>query len=153
MKKKAGLWMLGLLTLSLAVNAQKGDDKREEIKKEKREFINQYCGFTDAEAEKFWKVEDDMNKRLNEMRTASRKELKSLKEKGLDNLGDDELKRAMENRKNVEQKMLDIRWEYHQKLMDIVGVKKIAKYYDGEREFRKKLIGELKDKQKEQDDE
>lgn len=152
MKTKAGLWVIGLLTLSISVAAQKHEDRKEEIKKEKREFINQHCGFSQSEADKFWKLDDELQSRIEDIRKTSRKELKAIKEKGIDNVSDVDLKKAMESRKNTEQKILVLRWEYNNRFIDAVGVKKTAKFYDGEHEFRKKLVGKLKGKHEEIDE-
>jgi hypothetical protein len=74
-----------------------------------------------------------------------RRELRDIKDKGVDNVSETDLKKAMYNRKGYEQKQLDVKWEYNDKFVAIVGVKKTAKFYEGEIAFRKKLLDRLKD--------
>ncbi len=139
-----GLFMAFTTVLS-AQKAGRLKERMEEIKAERKEFINKYVGLSGAEADKFWKVDDEMHTKLQEVRKAMRKEMKDIKDKGIDNASDAELKRAMDNRINYEQKLLDIRKEYHTRFVDLLGVKKTAKFYEGEREFKKNLLKKLRE--------
>lgn len=125
------------------ITAQK--NRLELIKEEKMIFINEYCKFTDDEAKKFWPLHDEMQDKLKEIKRSMRRELRDIKDKGVDNVSETDLKKAMDNRKGYEQKQLDVKWEYNDKFVAIVGVKKTAKFYEGEIAFRKKLLDRLKD--------
>jgi hypothetical protein len=133
---------LGGLSVS-RITAQK--NRMELIKEEKMIFINDYCKFTDDEAKKFWPLHDEMQDKLKEIKRSMRRELRDIKDKGVDNVSETDLKKAMDNRKGYEQKQLDVKWEYNDKFVAIVGVKKTAKFYEGEIAFRKKLLDRLKD--------
>jgi len=133
--------LVGITALSL--NAQK--NRKEVIKEEKMIFINDYCKFSDDEAKKFWPLQDELQDKLKEVRKSMRKELRDIKDRGVDNVSETELKKAMDNRKVYEQKLLDLKWDYNDKFITTVGVKKTAKFYEGELAFRKKLIDRLKD--------
>ncbi len=119
--------------------------RKEMLKEEKMNFINDYCKFTEDEAKKFWVLEDEMQDKLKEVRKTMRRELKDIKDKGIDNMTDAELKKAFDNRKGYEQKIQDVKWEYNDKFIVTVGVKKTAKYYEAEISFRKKLLDRLKE--------
>lgn len=119
--------------------------RKEMLKEEKMNFINDYCKFTDDEAKKFWVLEDEMQGKLKEVRKSMRREIKDVKDKGIDNMTDAELKKVFDNRKVYEQKLQDIKWEYNDKFINSVGVKKTAKFYEAEISFRKKLLDRLKD--------
>lgn len=129
---------------SMAAHAQIRD-RKEAIKDEKIKFINEYCKFTDDESKKFWVLEEEMQKKLKEVRKTMRRELEDIKDLGIDNMTDAELKKAFDNRKAYEQKLQDIKWEYNDKFIATVGVKKTAKFYEAEIAFRKKLLERLKD--------
>lgn len=120
------------------------DQKKEQIKQERKAFINRWTGFTEAEAEKFWKLHDEMDEKMTSARKESKTALKKVKTTGIDNLSDDELKKTMETQHNSEQKQLDIRWEYNQKFIDAVGVKKTARFYEGSRMFKKQLLERIR---------
>jgi hypothetical protein len=129
---------------SVAAQAQIRD-KKEAIKEEKIKFINEYCKFTDDESKKFWVLEEEMQKKIKEVRKTMRRELEDIKDLGIDNMSDADLKKAFDNRKGYEQKLQDIKWEYNDKFIAAVGLKKTAKFYQGEIAFRKKLLDRLKD--------
>ncbi len=147
MKTKMSMVIL-LLTTAWAATAQghgKAKEKREEIRAERRAFIDRFVGLSGAEADKFWKLEDELHSKLQEVRKTMRQEFKAIKDKGLDNATEAELKRALDNRLNYEQKILDLRKEYHTRFVDLLGVKKTAKFYEGEREFKKQLLKKLRE--------
>jgi len=138
-------FIIGFLTctFSVSLNAQK--NRLEMIKEEKMSFINDYCKFTQDEANKFWPVHDEMQGKLKEVRKTMRKELKDIKNTGVDNVSETDLKKAMDNWEAYEKKLVDIKWEYNDKFVTLVGIKKTAKFYEAETAFRKKLIERLKD--------
>ena len=143
MKAKVYTLLIALVGITLSdVNAQ---TRLEKIKEEKMIFINDYCKFSDDEAKKFWPIHDEMQDKLKDVRKTMRKELRDIKDRGIDNISETELKKAMDNRKGYEQKLLDLKWEYNDKFISTVGVKKTAKFYEGEIAFRKKLIDRLKE--------
>lgn len=143
MKAKVYTLLIALVGITLSdVNAQ---TRLEKIKEEKMIFINDYCKFSDDEAKKFWPIHDEMQDKLKDVRKTMRKELRDIKDRGIDNVSETELKKAMDNRKGYEQKLLDLKWEYNDKFISTVGVKKTAKFYEGEIAFRKKLIDRLKE--------
>ena len=139
------LMIVAASMMALSLNAQTKKSRKEIIREEKMIFINDYCKFTDDEAKKFWPLHDEMQEKLIEIRKSMRKEMKDIKDRGIDNVSETELKKAMDNRKNYEQKLLDTKWDYNQKLIDVAGIKKTAKFHEGEIAFRKKLIDRLKD--------
>ncbi len=146
MKTKIYAITIGVLGLMIGtLNAQPVKTKKELIKEEKIIFINDYCKFTEDEAKKFWPLHDEMQEKLQEVRKTMRRELKDIKDKGVDNMSETDLKKAFDNRKVYEQKLLDIKWEYNDKFIGVVGVKKTAKFYEGEIAFRKKLLDRLKE--------
>jgi hypothetical protein len=144
--KKLWIAFMAVMLISAGANAQIRD-KKATIKEEKIKFINDYCKFTDEESKKFWELEDEMQAKLKEVRKSMRRELKDIKDRGVDNVSESELKKAFDNRKSYEQKLVDIKWEYNDKFITTVGVKKTAKFYEGEIAFRKKLLDRLRDLQ------
>ena len=146
MRTKLWIALITVIGISAGANAQI-KDRKASIKEEKIKFINDYCKFTDDESKKFWVLEDEMQVKLKEVRKTMRRELRDIKDKGVDNMTDADLKKAFDNRKMYEQKLQDIKWEYNDKFISTVGVKKTAKYYEGEIAFRKKLLDRLRDLQ------
>ena len=134
--------IVGMTGLSLNAQVKTG---RELIKDEKMKFINEYCKFSDDEAKKFWPIHDEMQDKLKEIRKSMRKEMKDIKDLGVDNVSETDLKKAMDSRKKFEQLLFDTKWDYNDKFIAQIGVKKTAKFYEGEMAFRKKLLDRLKE--------
>jgi len=115
--------MLGVFTVFSTNGFSQRDnlkDKKEQIKQERKDFINRWCGFTDSESSKFWQLHDEMETRQNAIRKENKKALNEIKDKGIDNISEADLKKAMDNQHGNEQKQLDLRWEYNQKFIDAV---------------------------------
>jgi len=145
MKTRKFTLLILLMILSGASLMAQTKSRGERIREEKMAFINDYCDFTDDEIKKFWPLHDEMQEKLKEVRKTMKRELKDAKDKGADNMTETELKKVMDNRKAFEQKLLDIKWTYHDKFIATVGIKKTAKFYEGEMAFRKKLLDRLKE--------
>lgn len=126
-------------------------NRAEIIKQEKVKFINEFCKFSEDDAKKFWVIHDEMETKLKAVRKKMRSEMRTIKENGVDNTSEDDLKKAYDNRKKYEKELYDIRWEYNQKMVDLVGIKKVSKFFEGEAAFRKKLLDRLKDRMDEED--
>lgn len=142
MKTKVILLTLALIgPLAIVANAQ---NRKGKIKEEKMLFINDYCKFTENEANTFWPLHDEMEKKMKRVKKTMRREMEDIRDEGLETMSDSDIKTAMSNRKNYEQQLLDIKWEYNDKFVDAVGYMKTAKFYEGEAIFRKKLLKRLK---------
>lgn len=142
-------WMIVTMLIGLAGNGWSQPtgnfrDKKEQIKAERKDFVTRWCGFTEAESGKFWQLQEEMEQKIGDVRKESRKALRDIQDKGIENCTEAELKKAMDGQHTTEQKILDLRWEYNQKFIDAVGVRKTARYYEGIRMFRKKLMERLR---------
>lgn len=123
--------------------------QKENIEAMKVAFITRKLNLTTEEAKVFWPVYDEFEARKKELnQNAVSKYQKiltdSLTEKQATDLIDQQIIQA--------QKMLDLRKEYLVKFKQILPSKKIAKLYDAEKNFRRLLMKELREKRKEKKD-
>ncbi|GEM_PF-124596 len=123
---------------------QQFEQQREKIESQRIAFITQELDLTPAEAQAFWPVYNEYDKKRHELNKQFRKQRQAddrtpdqLTEKEAADLADQQLVEA--------QKMLDLRKEYHAKFKSVLPPRKLLKLYDSERDFQKVLLKRLRD--------
>ena len=66
-------------------------------------------------------------------------------EQSLDDMSDADTEKLIMAQMDKESRELDLRKEYYQKLKKVISVKKIAKLYKAERDFRGELLKQLQE--------
>lgn len=140
--------VLPLLLIASNTFAQ-GDDhipeKEDKIEALKVGFITKELNLTSAEAEKFWPVYNEMEAKMKDLRQSNRKINQELKESE-EKISNDEAKKKLNTLFENDQKELDIRKEYSEKFIKIIGEKRTLKLLSLEHEFRRVLLERLKDR-------
>ena len=142
------IWVL--LTILFTANTfdqGPGDDKEKDDKIEalKVGFITQELNLSSTEAEKFWPVYNEMEAKMKEIRQNTRKinnELRESEEK----ISNDDAKKKLNTLFENDQKELDLKKEYSEKFIKIIGEKRTLKLLSLEHEFRRVLLERLKDR-------
>lgn len=119
--------------------------KHDRVKQLKVAFFTEKLELTLAESEKFWPVYHEMEDKLEALRKESHKQIKTMEdafEKGNEN----ELKQGMSTIFSNETKEVEVKKAYYDKLGAVVGYKKATHSFKLEKEFRKFLLKELKDR-------
>ena len=124
-----------------------GDDNEKDDKIEalKVGFITKELSLTSTEAEKFWPVYNEMDAKMKEIRQNCRKINKELKESE-EKISNDDAKKKLNTLFEYEQKELDLKKEYSEKFIKIIGEKRTLKLLSLEHEFRRVLLERLKDR-------
>jgi hypothetical protein len=144
--KKLGLLLMAFLMLgSTTLIAQGEEPKGEKMSKEDKEakmigFLTEKLALTTEEAEEFWPVFNEMKEELK-ANHKSFKELKPGKDMSLDDMTDAEVRELLDNGFAMKEKDLEIKKSYNEKFIEIIGVKRTAKLYHLEKEFKKKMKG------------
>ncbi len=98
-------------------------------------FFTSKMQLNSIESQKFWPL-------INEMEA----EIKALEDKNAhgrmmlidkEEISDKELEKVMDARMEMGKKQMDIKIKYHEKFKEILPIKKVAKYYESTREFKK----------------
>lgn len=155
MKKliKQPLMILGMffLTMPLLSNAQtknarssENKEKREKVEALKKEFLTKELSLTEAEAQKFWPIYDELDKKLNELRKKDRVISKELKE-NFETLSDADLKSKTDALFASEAAAVQLKKDYLQKYATVLGQKRATKVLHLEREFKKELMKRMKE--------
>jgi hypothetical protein len=136
--------ILILLSLSLAVFAQEGEMKRsEKVKQLKIAYITEELKLTVAESEKFWPVYNEMEEKMKAKRKENRKMAEEMS-KNSETYTDEDFKKTVNKLFDNEIAETNLKKEYYGKIAGVIGYKKATRLLKIEKEFKKKLVKELK---------
>ncbi len=120
-------------------------EKRENIEAQKVGFLTKKLDLTAEEAQKFWPVYNQYDDKLKELRSKRREDMKNAKE-NLEGMSDKDIEQLVDNEMAFRQKELDLQKEYNSKFKAVLPIKKVAKLYRADEEFKRFLLNELKDR-------
>ncbi len=136
------LLMPGVLLAQGRPGGPNGQQKKENIETQKIAFITKKIGLTSDEAQKFWPVYNAAQKEKQDVRKQRRETVKDRKK--IEDMTDAEVQKIMDAIFVAKQKELDIDKQYHAKYLAVLPVKKVAKLYQAEEEFKRILLERLK---------
>lgn len=140
------LFMLCLYTgVSFAQEGNELPDKKENIETMKIAFITKKLDLTPQEAQQFWPVYNQYNDKAKELRKKRRQDNREAR-LNFDELSDKEVEQVINNDMAYRQKELDLQKEYHEKFKAVLPIKKVARLYAAEEQFKIVLINKLKDR-------
>ncbi|HUM89497.1 MAG TPA: hypothetical protein PKV50_08200 [Prolixibacteraceae bacterium] len=125
--------------LSAQENCRKADT--EKIRAEKVSFITTQLDLSVEEAQKFWPVYNEFEKKNDEFIEAERTIHKDLKNRG-DKMTDTELEKNLDKINDIQMQKANLQSEYYSKFKKVLPIKKLVKFYAAEKEFRKQLLHE-----------
>ncbi len=128
---------------------ERQEERKENIEAMKVGFITKKLDLTSEEAQKFWPVYNQYSDKIQEVRKKRRMDNRETKQK-FDALSDKEVEAAVDNEMGFRQKELDIQKEYHSKFKSVLPIKKVAKLYAAEEQFKMELLNKLRDKERKQ---
>jgi Spy/CpxP family protein refolding chaperone len=128
---------------------ERQEERKENIEAMKVGFITKKLDLTSEEAQKFWPVYNQYSDKIQEVRKKRRMDNRETKQK-FDELSDKEVEAAVDNEMGFRQKELDIQKEYHSKFKSVLPIKKVAKLYAAEEQFKMELLNKLRDKEHKQ---
>ncbi len=120
--------------------------KKENIESMKIAFITKKLELTPEEAQQFWPVYNQYNDKMKELRKKRRLASREARQ-NFDALTDKELEQLVNNDLINRQKDLDLQKEYNEKFKAILPIRKVAKLYAAEEQFKVVLINKLKERQ------
>jgi Spy/CpxP family protein refolding chaperone len=150
MKTKIATTLTMLLVMATSAFAQR-EKAKEEIKTMKIGFITQELSLTAEEAQKFWPVYNEFQEKTEKLRAEKREICKVTKSNSsIDSLSNAEVEKMVDKEIVLQEKELQLKKEFHAKIKTVLPIKKVAKLYRAEREFRKHILKKMKDHHKEQ---
>ncbi len=132
----------GSVTLAQGQNKETPEERKariEKIETAKIAFITDKINLSGDQAQRFWPVYQEHDRKRNELRQKSR----PYKEQNLNALTDEQIQTGLEARLNIRQRELDLEKEYMDKYLRIISPRQLALFYRAEREFTKLLLERL----------
>lgn len=121
--------------------------KKEKVEAMRIGFLTQKLDLSPEEAQKFWPVYNEFQKKRDELFKQKREQHKNMKE-NIDSLSDKQVEAMVDAEMAFRQKNLDLEKEYHAKFKAVLPIKKVAKLYHAEEMFTQHLLQQISDKKK-----
>lgn len=136
--------ILAILIVILSPSVFFAQGKAEKVEQLKIAYFTKELNLTTQEAEKFWPVYNEMEKKIKALRKDRRKTFKELEDNG-DSLSVDVVKKHTNSIFDSEIAEVNTKKEYYAKIGVIIGYKKATKVYKVERDFKRELLMRLKE--------
>lgn len=131
--------LLILLANQSLVLAQPNHDKMRRFHEEKINYFNEKLELNEKETKAFWPVYEDLQHRI--MKTMEdEKNLLNYYNNNADALSEDEVKNNIDEFFKLLDQRHELKREYHNKFVDIIGERKTMRMYSLEREFRMYIL-------------
>ena len=142
------LLLIGLLAIcSFQVTAQ---GNLEKIKAMKTAFITNALDLTPKEAEKFWPIYNEFDKRIFRAKTMKTRQLaqKVRTAGGVHQLTDSEADKILQEYIDIEFEVAKAAQDLKNELSDVISAKKIILLFRAEKDFNKKLLRDFREQRK-----
>lgn len=140
---------LSFLTLTLLVTGlvfgqpNKGKKpNKEKVKAMKVGYITEKLNLSTKEAQQFWPIYNEFDAKMEEIHQTMRKMRN--KEGGINEMTDAEVEKMINAHDELRQKELNIHKEYHAKFKAVLPIKKVAKLYKADHDFKRDLLKRIK---------
>jgi len=141
---------LMLFSLTLALSAQESKSREEQIEKfrsMKIAYFTEKLELTPEEAEKFWPLYNDYEKKRREVSRYRHRRPKNMDEQ-LANMTDQEAEKMADDMIISRKKEVELDEAFHKDLKEIFPPKKVMKYYITEHQFREYMLRKIRDERR-----
>ncbi len=137
MKKIIFFFLVFIVHFSVFSQNNLPEKMAERVNIQRIAFITQRLSLTETEAQQFWPIWNEFTNKLQQIRKQPKLE------KTLEDMSDAEVEKLVSAQYDRETSELDLKKEYLQKLKKVLSIKKIAKLYRAEKDFRAELVKQL----------
>jgi hypothetical protein len=135
-----------LLLLAFTATAQnKPQPVKDRVDAMKIGFITDRLNLTPEEAKAFWPVYNQYSEELENLRKNRRDNLINT-QMNFDDMSDADVEKAVDSDIAFRQSELEILKKYHPQFKKILPIKKVAKLYKAEEDFKRKLLEMIKER-------
>lgn len=145
--KKIILIITVLMTISGFGQAQPKENVDERIAALKVGFLTDRLNLSAEEAKSFWPVYNNFRDELEALRKSRRENIRMNEDK-LDELSDKEVEKSVDAELAFRQSEIDIFKKYHSQFKQVLPIKKVAKLYRAEEDFKRQLLERMRDGRK-----
>ena len=143
---KSNLLLTIALALSIVAQAQPSQKPAQQrVESMKIGFLTRNLELSPEEAQAFWPVYNKYSDELETLRKSRRQNIADAR-KEMDELSDKEVEKLVENELAFRQNELDIMKKYHPQFKQVLPIRKVAKLYRSEEDFKRKLLDMLQEK-------
>jgi len=142
MKKLFFISFLSLLCFSITIAQDRKDPRTEfleKIKAEKISFFTNKLSLTPAEAQLFWPVYNEYEKKIIEIQI-KRNDLENTPEFRIDKLSDQEITKFTKSYIESFEMEGNLKKEYYKKFLEVLPAKKVLQMYRTDNSFRSHLL-------------
>lgn len=129
-----GLWLFS--TLGSTLLAQRQENRRMNVvdyEKRKSEYIQKEAGLTQAEADKYFPLNNELTQKKFELHAEHREKLRQIRENN--DISDEEYRKLLENDVEIKVKEAALDKEYAPKFEKVLSPEKLFKAQQAERNF------------------
>lgn len=119
-----------------------GGPKKERVEAMKVAFITQKLDLSPEEAKVFWPVYNQYQDELEQLRKNRRENAKQ----NMDDLSNAEIEKMVDGEIGYRQAELDLLKKYHPQLKKVLPIRKVARLYRAEEEFKRQLLEMIQDR-------
>lgn len=135
--KKLNILVIICLSSTIIFAQNEFNQKKENRQAQKVAFFTAKMNLNSEESKMFWPVVNEMENELKELKDKNAHGKMMLKDKKIEDLSDDELEDMMDARIQMGKEKVDILVKYHEKFKEVIPIRKLAKYYQTVKEFKK----------------
>ncbi len=119
-------------------------DRRNKLDALHTSYITEKLNLSDAEAKKFWPVYDDYRQDKDNLKKQKQDENDKVKNAGgFDKMSDKDVQQWIVNETDIQSRQLDLEKQYLAKFEQVLPLRKVAKFYNAEDEFKIFLLKQL----------
>ena len=118
---------------------------REQIKSERIAFLTEALDLSVKEAQSFWPVYNSYNTNIESLRDKRHSEIYLVQNRE-DEFSEKEYQEFLDNRISIIEDETNLKKKYQQELFKVLSAKKIFLLYKSERDFKRKLIKDFRNK-------
>ena len=151
MKRTAKCFLILLFLYSTGLPAQEKRPAKERVDAMKIGFLTDRLDLTPEEAKTFWPVYNMYSDDLEKLRKGRRENIINTRE-NFDDMSDADLEKSVDNEIIFRQNELEILKKYHPQFKKILPIRKVAKLYKSEEDFKRKLLDLIQDRREDRKD-
>ena len=121
--------------ISFSQGSTNKNQNKENREATKIAYFTNKMELTVEESQNFWPVVNEMQQELKALRSKNKDLFKRTNEKS--EINDEELEKMMDTRMQMGLDQMKIKIKYHGKLKEILPIKKVAKYYEATKSYKK----------------
>ncbi len=137
-----------LFFLTFAAFAQRERPMKDKVETFKVGFLTDRLNLTSEEAKVFWPVYNKYQDELETLRKTRRENLVNAK-MNFDEMDSNEIEKAVDHELAFRQNELDVLKKYHPQFKQVLPIKKVAKLYKAEEDFKRKLLDMIQERKAE----